>query len=78
MLAEHEVVKALDDVLLVLGVVSVQGFNQLGLDETLLVETLLVLQDLQSDELFLFVVKHAQHNTERSLSEFLDHFVTIA
>ena len=67
MLAEDEVVKALDDVLLVLRVVLVQCLDQLGLDETLLVETLLVLEDLQRDELFLFVVENAKHNSKRSL-----------
>ena len=78
MLAEDEVVQALDDVLLVLGVVLVQCFNELGLDEALLVETLLILEDLQRDELFLFMVENAQHDSERALSEFLDDFIAIA
>ena len=78
MLTEDKVVKALDDVLLVFRVMLVQRLDQFGLDETLLVETLLVFEDLQRDELFLFMVENAKHNSERSLPEFLNHFVAIA
>ena len=78
MLAEHEVVHALDNVLFVFRVVLVQCFNELGLDKALFIETLLILEDLQRNELFLFMVENAQNNSERSFSQFLDHFVAIA
>ena len=77
MLAEYEVVQALDNVLLVFRIVLVQSFNELGLDKALFIETLLILEDLQRNELFLFMVENAQHNSERSLSQFLDHFIAI-
>ena len=78
MLAEHEMVHAFDNILLVFRVVLVQRFNKLGFDKALFIETLLILEDLERNELLLFMVENAQHNTERSLSELLDHFVTIA
>ena len=59
MLAEHEMVHALDNILLVFRVVFVQRFNKLGLDESLFIETLLILEDLQRNELFLFMVENA-------------------
>ena len=59
MLAENEMVHSLDNILLVFRVVFVQRFNKLGLDESLFVETLLILEDLQRNELFLFMVENA-------------------
>ena len=50
-------VHAFDDILLVFRVVLVQRFNKLGFDKALFIETLLILEDLQCDELFLFMVE---------------------
>lgn len=77
MLAERELVQAADDVLLVLSVVVVQVLDKLGLDEALLVQSGLVLQDLQSDVLLVLVVVGLQNHTETALAEFFDNFVAV-
>ena len=64
MLAEGERIEALDDVLLVLRIVLVQRLDEPGLNKTLLEESLLILEDFQGDELFLFVVKDTKNDTE--------------
>ena len=57
-------VHAFDNILLVFRVVLVQRFNKLGFDKALFIETLLILEDLQRNELFLFMIENSQHNTE--------------
>ena len=64
MLAEGERIEALDDVLLVLRIVLVQCLDEPGLNKTLLEESLLILEDFQGDELFLFVVEDTKNDTE--------------
>ena len=64
MLAEGERIEALDDVLLVLRIVLVQCLDEPGLNKTLLKESLLILEDFQGDELFLFVVEDTKNDTE--------------
>ena len=75
MLAERERVQALDDVLLVFRILLVQRFNQSGFDETLFIESLLILKDFEGNELFLFVVENTENNTEGTLAKLLDHFI---
>lgn len=68
MLAEDELVKLLDDVLLVLRVLLVQSLNEFCFHKALLVETLFVFQDLERNELFLLVVEAPQNNPKGAFS----------
>jgi hypothetical protein len=77
-LSEHELVEFLHDVFLVFWIMFVERIDELGFDEALLVEPLLVLEDLQRHEVLLFVVEDPEHDAERTLAEFLDHFVPVA
>ena len=63
-LSEHKLVKQLNDVLLVFRVILVQSFDQFDLNQTLLVKSLFVLEDLQGNKLLVFVVVYSQHNTK--------------
>ena len=76
-LSEHELVKSSDDVLLVLGVSVVQVPDQLGLDQTLLVQPLLVLEDLERAVLLFLVVVALEHDTEGSSAEFFLNFISV-
>ena len=78
MVSEHKVVKSLHDVFLVFGVLFIESFDQLRLDETLLVETFLILKNFQSHKLLLFVIKNTQHDAKGPLSELLDNLIPVA
>ena len=64
MLAEGESVEAFDDVLLVLRIVLIQCLDQPGLDKTLLEQSLLILENFEGEELFLFVVENTENDTK--------------
>jgi hypothetical protein len=64
MLSEHELVYTADDILLIFRVLFVERFDKLGFYQTLFIESLLVLQHLQSTVLFQLVVKHSQDDTK--------------
>lgn len=77
MLAEDKLVQLFYNILFVLGVLLVQHFNQLGFDESLFVESLLVFEDLERHKLLFLVVKSAHHNSEGTLADFFNNFVTV-
>jgi hypothetical protein len=64
MLAEGERIEALYDVLLVLRIVLIQCFDEPRLNKTLLEESLLILENFEGHELFLFVVENTEDDTE--------------
>lgn len=64
MLSEHELVYTADDILLIFRVLFVERFDKLGFYQTLFIESLLVLQHLQSTVLFQLVVEHSQDDTK--------------
>ena len=77
MLAEDKVIQSSHYVKLVVFIFYVQCLDKFRFYNTLFCESLLILKDFESHELFLFVVKHAQDNTESSFTELSDDLVSI-
>ena len=77
MLTEHELIEASDDVLLVFFVLVVQVLDELSLDETLLIQSLLVLEDLQGNMFSLFVIVTFEHDAEAAFTKLLDDLVAV-
>jgi hypothetical protein len=68
-LAERELLLYANDVLLVLWVVVAELLQDLGFDEALLVEPLLVPEDLESHVLLVLVVEALEHLAEAAFAE---------
>lgn len=77
MLAEHELLSDADDVLFVLRVSVAQLVEDLGLNETLLVEALLVTQDLQGGDFFLLMIISLEHLAKATLAEATSDFEAV-
>ena len=77
MLSKHKLVQFLNDVLLIFRVLLIKHLDQLCLNQTLLIESFLVLQHFQSNELLKFMVESPNHNTETTLTQFLNYFITV-
>lgn len=78
MVSEIEVIKALHNIFLVLGVMSIQCLDELRLDETLFVQPLLVFQNFQGNELLLLVVENAEDDAKGALAQFLNDLIAEA
>ena len=77
MLSEHELVVTSDDILLVFWVPIVQVFNKFGFYQALLVKSLLVLEYLKCAVLAELVVIAFKHNTETTLAQLFNDFVSV-
>ena len=77
MLAKNKVIQSSHYAHLVFRIFYVQWLNQFRFYNTLFRESFLILKDFESHKLFLFVVKHAQDNTESSLAKLSDDLVSI-
>ena len=78
MLSEQELVKSTDDVLLVFWVIVIQMFDQFSLYKSLLVESLLVLQNFESNVHFFLVIICSEYHTEGPFTDFLVNFISVA
>lgn len=74
MLPEIELVQTTNNIFLVLWVLVVQVLDELGLDQSLLVESLLVLEYLESAVLSILVIKALEDHSKTALANFLDDF----
>jgi len=77
MLSEYELIIPSDDILLVFRILFIKRFNKFGFNQTLFVQPLFVLKNLQSHVFLQFVVKDSQHDSERTFSKLLDNFIAI-
>ena len=78
MLAEDELLLYADYVLFVLRVVVAQLLQNLGLDQTLLVQPLLVSEDLECNVLLVLVIKTFENLAEAALTEPVDDLEAVA
>ena len=77
MLAEHKCLNDSHDVFLVLWIVCFQLFQDASFDQPLLIQTLFISEDLQSDNLLLLVIIALENLAERALSNALLNFVPV-
>lgn len=78
MLSEYEVLHHPNYILLIFGVIRVQRFKELRLNQTLLEQPLLVFEDLQRHELFSFMVEGSKNGTKGALANFLNELIPIS
>ena len=76
-LAEDELVNAANDVFLIFFILVVQVLDQLGLDQALLVETLLVFEYLKADVGFHLMVEALEDDAEAALAKLLDDLIPV-
>ena len=67
-LSENELVRSPDNVLLVFWVTIVKVLDKLGFNKTLLIKSLLVLENLQSYIFFLFVIVALEYDSETTFA----------
>ena len=77
MLAEHKCLDNSHDVFLVFWIVCFQLFQDASFDQPLLIQTLFISEDLQSDNLLLLVIIALENLAERALSNALLNFVPV-
>jgi len=77
MLSEYELIIPPDNILLVFRILFIERFDKFGFNQTLFVQPLLVLKNLQSHVFLQFVVEDSQHDSERAFSKLLDNFKAI-
>lgn len=77
-LPEDKLVQPFDDVLLVLRIVIIQMLHELGLNQSLLIQPLLVLQDLQRHVHLFLVVIAPQDLAKRTLPNLLGDLVPVS
>jgi len=65
------------DILFVLGVSFLKGFQDPGLDQALLIEALFVSEDFEGAVFFLLVVEAFKDLAEGSFADSFDHFKAI-
>lgn len=71
MFAEDECLNDSDNVFLIFRVVLLQFFQYACLDQSLLIQALLVTKDLQSYNLLLLMIKDLEYLTERAFADSL-------
>ena len=78
MFPENKMVKPFHNILLIFWIISIQSFNELWFNQALLIQPSLILQDLQSHKLLIFMVEDAQDDAEWAFAQFFDDLVAIA
>ncbi len=77
MLSEDELVETPNNILLIFGILIIQMLYQLRLNETLLVQSLFVLEDLERCILSELVIVALEYNAEAAFAKLLDDFVPV-
>lgn len=78
MVSEHNVVFYSHNVVLIIRVIHLQVLQDLHFYLSLVLEFLLVSDDLESDELFVFMIKHLDGLPKRALAKELLHLIPVA
>ena len=78
MFSENELIPSSNNVLFILWIFIVQMLDKSGFYKTLLIQPLLILENLESNVLSLFMVVTLEHHSEAAFANLLRDFISVS